>query len=177
MSLETLLDERRLGRVDLLKVDIEGLEHEALGASPALARAGLVVGELHPELLTVGRPACARGPASARRFRALRAERAHLRARPRARRSGADLNVGLGTFRADGVGTSASASHLRSDAMDLAQHAAVLWRFRAVVGGRPRAGRRARRARGVPASVLVPARGRDLEQRVLAARSPSPAGP
>jgi FkbM family methyltransferase len=54
VTLETLLDEHGLDEVDLLKVDIEGLEHEALRASPALARAAMVVGELHPGLLAVG---------------------------------------------------------------------------------------------------------------------------
>jgi len=44
ITLESLLDEHRLDRVDLLKVDIEGLEHEALRSSPALARAGMVAG-------------------------------------------------------------------------------------------------------------------------------------
>jgi len=53
VSLETLLDEHDLQHVDLLKVDIEGLEHEALGASPALARAALVIGELHSDLLSM----------------------------------------------------------------------------------------------------------------------------
>jgi FkbM family methyltransferase len=54
VTLEALLDAHGLDRVDLLKVDIEGLEHEALRASPALARAGMVVGELHPGRFAVG---------------------------------------------------------------------------------------------------------------------------
>jgi FkbM family methyltransferase len=53
LTLGTLLDRHELSRVDLLKVDIEGLEHEALGASPALARVELVVGELHPDLIGI----------------------------------------------------------------------------------------------------------------------------
>jgi FkbM family methyltransferase len=53
VSLETLLDDHDLHHVDLLKVDIEGLEHDALGESPALARTSLVVGEIHPDLLRV----------------------------------------------------------------------------------------------------------------------------
>ena len=53
LSLETLLSEHGIERADLLKVDIEGMEHEALGASPALERASVVVGELHENLLPV----------------------------------------------------------------------------------------------------------------------------
>ena len=63
--------------------------------------------------------------------------------------------------------------------MDLAQHAAVLWRFRAVVAGGDRPRHRAGNPRGLPASLVQPARLRDLEQRVLAARHPVglPGGP
>jgi FkbM family methyltransferase len=53
LSLESILAGAGVAHVDLLKVDIEGLEHEALARSPALARTALVVGELHPELLPV----------------------------------------------------------------------------------------------------------------------------
>jgi FkbM family methyltransferase len=53
ISLETLLDQHGIDRVDLLKVDIEGMEHEALAASPALRRAQRVIGELHASLLPV----------------------------------------------------------------------------------------------------------------------------
>ncbi|MBN1529100.1 MAG: FkbM family methyltransferase [Thermoleophilaceae bacterium] len=53
LSLETILARAGIDHVDLLKVDIEGHEHEALSRSPALARTALVVGELHPELLSV----------------------------------------------------------------------------------------------------------------------------
>ncbi len=51
LSLKTLLADGLIDQVDVLKVDIEGMEHAALAASPALARARLVVGELHPDLL------------------------------------------------------------------------------------------------------------------------------
>jgi FkbM family methyltransferase len=53
LSLQTLLAEHRIENVDVLKVDIEGLEHDALGASPALKRTRFVVGEIHPGLLAV----------------------------------------------------------------------------------------------------------------------------
>jgi FkbM family methyltransferase len=53
LSLESLLEAEGIERADLLKVDIEGMEHEALGASAALERAGVVVGELHASLLSV----------------------------------------------------------------------------------------------------------------------------
>lgn len=53
VSLETLLDQHGIEHVDLLKVDIEGMEHEALAASPALRRAKRVIGELHASLLPV----------------------------------------------------------------------------------------------------------------------------
>jgi FkbM family methyltransferase len=53
VSLVTLLAEHGVEQVDLLKVDIEGLEHAALGASPALARATLVIGEIHATLIAV----------------------------------------------------------------------------------------------------------------------------
>jgi FkbM family methyltransferase len=53
VSLETLLDQHGIERVDLLKVDIEGMEHEALAASPALRRVRRVVGEIHASLLAL----------------------------------------------------------------------------------------------------------------------------
>lgn len=53
VSLETLLDQHEIRQVDLLKVDIEGMEHEALAASPALRRAQRVVGEMHASLIAV----------------------------------------------------------------------------------------------------------------------------
>ena len=53
LSLASLLSEHDIERADLLKVDIEGMEHEALGGSPALERASVVVGELHENLLPV----------------------------------------------------------------------------------------------------------------------------
>jgi len=51
LSLETLLDQHGIHEIDLLKVDIEGMEHEALAASPALRRARRVVGEIHASLI------------------------------------------------------------------------------------------------------------------------------
>ena len=103
LSLETLLRDHDLQHVDLLKVDIEGLEHEALGTSPSLERTTLVVGELHPDLLAV--PA-ERALEDMRRRGGF--DSCELRgdifvlSRDRRRRRGADLNLGLGTFRAVG---------------------------------------------------------------------------
>lgn len=53
VSLETLLDQHGIQHVDLLKVDIEGMEHEALAGSPALQRVRRVIGELHASLIPV----------------------------------------------------------------------------------------------------------------------------
>ena len=39
--------------MDLLKVDIEGMEHEALGRCDALQRVGRVIGEIHADLIGV----------------------------------------------------------------------------------------------------------------------------
>lgn len=51
LTLRTLLDEHNLTTVDILKVDIEGVEHQALGHSAALECAQLVIGEIHASLL------------------------------------------------------------------------------------------------------------------------------
>lgn len=51
VSIDTLFDAHELDEVDLMKVDIEGQEHAALCSGRAGARAGLVVGELHGDLL------------------------------------------------------------------------------------------------------------------------------
>jgi hypothetical protein len=53
LSLETLLTDHGIAHVDLLKVDIEGLEHEALARTPSLERTTFVIGEIHPDLLSV----------------------------------------------------------------------------------------------------------------------------
>jgi FkbM family methyltransferase len=53
VSLETLLDQHGIEEVDLLKVDIEGMEHAALATSPALRRVKRVVGEIHASLIGV----------------------------------------------------------------------------------------------------------------------------
>jgi FkbM family methyltransferase len=53
VSLDSLLTEHDVARVDLLKVDIEGLEHEALCDSPALRQTEFVIGEIHADLLDV----------------------------------------------------------------------------------------------------------------------------
>jgi FkbM family methyltransferase len=53
VSLETLLAQHRIEHVDLLKVDIEGMEYAALATSPALRRAKRVVGEIHASLIAV----------------------------------------------------------------------------------------------------------------------------
>lgn len=51
VTLDTLLRQQGLERVDLLKVDVEGAELLALTSDDALERVAWVVGELHPRLL------------------------------------------------------------------------------------------------------------------------------
>jgi FkbM family methyltransferase len=53
VRLETLLEQHAIESVDLLKVDIEGMEHEALGNCEALHRVGRVIGEIHADLIGV----------------------------------------------------------------------------------------------------------------------------
>jgi FkbM family methyltransferase len=51
VSLATLLEQHGIDEIDLLKVDIEGMEYESLATSHALRRARRVIGELHPSLI------------------------------------------------------------------------------------------------------------------------------
>jgi FkbM family methyltransferase len=53
-SLDTLMKELGLARIDLLKIDVEGAEEEVLAAATRLTDVGVVIGELHTPLLTVG---------------------------------------------------------------------------------------------------------------------------
>jgi FkbM family methyltransferase len=53
LSLGSLLDAAGLETVDLVKVDIEGLEYEVFVESPALQRIGMLVGEVHERELPV----------------------------------------------------------------------------------------------------------------------------
>ena len=50
---ETLMQQHAIEWVDLLKVDIEGMEHEAFGHCDALRRVGRVIGEIHAERIGV----------------------------------------------------------------------------------------------------------------------------
>jgi len=50
VTFDELVAELGLDRIDLLKLDIEGSEYEALAGSEALRRVRAVVGELHPQL-------------------------------------------------------------------------------------------------------------------------------
>ena len=53
VRLETLMQQHAIEWVDLLKVDIEGMEHEALGRCEALRRVGRVIGEIHADRIGV----------------------------------------------------------------------------------------------------------------------------
>jgi FkbM family methyltransferase len=50
VTLDRLIAELALDRIDLLKVDVEGSEYDALAGSVALERARTIAGELHPRL-------------------------------------------------------------------------------------------------------------------------------
>jgi FkbM family methyltransferase len=52
-SLDSLMSDLALPRIDLLKIDVEGAEQEVLGGCERLAMIGAVVGELHTGLLGV----------------------------------------------------------------------------------------------------------------------------
>jgi FkbM family methyltransferase len=53
VTLETLLGQHGIEDVDLLKVDIEGMEHAALAGSAVLRRVRRVIGEIHASLIDV----------------------------------------------------------------------------------------------------------------------------
>ena len=53
VRLETLMQQHAIEWVDLLKVDIEGMEHEALGHCDALRCVGRVIGEIHADRIGV----------------------------------------------------------------------------------------------------------------------------
>lgn len=57
LTLETLLAEEGIAEVDLMKVDIEGLELEVLGSSAAMPRVQCVIGEFHDWMLSTPGPA------------------------------------------------------------------------------------------------------------------------
>lgn len=48
MSLAELMGERRLDRIDLLKIDIEGAEREVFANPDFLERTGVIIAEIHP---------------------------------------------------------------------------------------------------------------------------------
>jgi len=52
-SLDSLMRDLALSRIDLLKIDVEGAEREVLGSCKRLAEIGAVVGELHIGLLGI----------------------------------------------------------------------------------------------------------------------------
>jgi FkbM family methyltransferase len=60
LTLDEVLTEQGVDRVDLLKVDIEGLEIDVLTSGAALRRADTVIGELHYWMLDVDREATLR---------------------------------------------------------------------------------------------------------------------
>jgi FkbM family methyltransferase len=52
-SLDSLIDDLGLERIDLLKIDVEGAEEEVLGACTRLSDVRTVIGELHTHALTM----------------------------------------------------------------------------------------------------------------------------
>jgi FkbM family methyltransferase len=52
-SLDSLMNDLALPRIDLLKIDVEGAEEEVLGGCEHLAEIGAVVGELHTGVLGI----------------------------------------------------------------------------------------------------------------------------
>ena len=52
VSLDTLMDELGLERIDLLKLDVEGAEYDALAATTRLGDVQAIAGELHPQLIS-----------------------------------------------------------------------------------------------------------------------------
>jgi hypothetical protein len=50
-SVDSLLHELGIDRVDLLKIDVEGAEDEVLRSFEGLAHVSAVVGEIHPNLV------------------------------------------------------------------------------------------------------------------------------
>ena len=53
VSLDGLMDELGLERIDLLKLDVEGAEYEALAGMKRLGAVRAIAGEVHPELIPV----------------------------------------------------------------------------------------------------------------------------
>jgi FkbM family methyltransferase len=51
ITLDELLANEGIGAMDILKVDIEGMEYSVLPQASSLANAGQVIGELHPDLV------------------------------------------------------------------------------------------------------------------------------
>ena len=51
VSLDTLMDELGLDRIDLLKLDVEGAEYDVLAATERLGSIRAICGELHPHLV------------------------------------------------------------------------------------------------------------------------------
>jgi FkbM family methyltransferase len=71
MSLETLCRRLGIGRIDLLKIDVEGSEWEVLSACPERFDIGEIVGEVHDDLM----------PVSAAEFRDMLARRGFVAGR------------------------------------------------------------------------------------------------
>jgi FkbM family methyltransferase len=51
VSLDDLMDELGLDRIDLLKLDVEGAEYDVLSRTTRLGSVRAIAGELHPELI------------------------------------------------------------------------------------------------------------------------------